>query len=267
MLTASGLRSVREGPIDDSNGMSDESMRNHIRPEPNVAHHSAGRLLSRPGATIATGASGTHRLGVERDRDGFLLVPEGYDQSRPAPLAVMLHGAGGSATQAAGLLRELVDDTGIIVLAPDSRLQTWDMLVGGWGPDIAFIDQALERTFSRYAVDANRLAIGGFSDGASYALSAGLANGDLFTHILAFSPGFAAPPSQQGQPSIYVSHGTRDQVLPIDSCSRRLVPVLEDAGYTITYHEFDGPHTVPPEITLEALNWFLGGTETMTTSH
>jgi phospholipase/carboxylesterase len=89
------------------------------------------------------------------------------------------------------------------------------------------------------------VALGGFSDGASYALSLGLTNGDLFTHLIAFSPGFMAPGGEVGRPRCYVAHGTRDAVLPIDRCSRRLVPVLERAGYAVRYHEFDGPHTVP----------------------
>ena len=265
-LTAGGLRSVREGQIDDPNGTSINTVQNHVRPEPNMVLHSAGRLRARPGTSTIAGPTGFHPLGIEKSRDGFLLVPESYDPGSPVPLAVMLHGAGGSANQAAGLLRELVNSIGVIVLAPDSRMQTWDMLVGGWGPDVAFIDRALEQTFSRYTIDPSRLAIGGFSDGASYALSLGLANGDLFNHILAFSPGFAAPPSQQGEPLIYVSHGTKDQVLPINSCSRRFVPILTDAGYDITYHEFDGPHTVPPEIALEALTWFLEPTTMTRTS-
>ena len=118
------------------------------------------------------------------------------------------------------------------------------------------IDRALEHVFSRYAVDLERLAIGGFSDGASYALSLGITNGDLFTHAIAFSPGFMAPAGQSGSPRIFVSHGTRDNVLPIDSCSRRIVPQLERAGYDVLYREFEGGHTISPEIALEAVGWF-----------
>lgn len=40
----------------------------------------------------------------------------------------------------------------------------------------------------QYAVDASRVCASGFSDGASYALTLGAANGQLFTHIAAFSP-------------------------------------------------------------------------------
>ena len=132
------------------------------------------------------------------------------------------------------------------------------MLVGGYGPDVEFIDRALEQTFDRLAVNAGRLAVEGFSDGASYALSLGLTNGDLFTHVIAFSPGFMAPAAQRGEPRLYISHGTRDEVLPIDSCSRRIAPQARRAGYDLRYHEFDGPHTVPPEIAREALGWFAG---------
>jgi phospholipase/carboxylesterase len=53
-----------------------------------------------------------------------------------------------------------------------------------------------------------------------------------------------------------VSHGTRDGVLPIDRCSRRIVPDLERGGCEVGYREFDGGHTIPPEAALEAVGWF-----------
>jgi predicted esterase len=67
-----------------------------------------------------------------------------------------------------------------------------------------------------------------------------------------------APAAQHGTPRIFVSHGTQDRVLPIERCSRRVVPQLERAGYDVLYHEFDGPHTVPPEIARQAARWFAG---------
>ena len=102
-----------------------------------------------------------------------------------------------------------------------------------------------------------RRAVVGFSDGASYALSLGPTNGDLFTRVIAFSPGFASPGARRGMPPVFVSHGTRDGVLPIERCSRRIVPRLEREGYEVCYREFDGPHTVPRSIAHEALGWFV----------
>jgi len=36
-----------------------------------------------------------------------------------------------------------------------------------------------------------------------------------------------------------------------------VVPRLRQASYDVTYQEFDGPHTVPPEIAQAAVAWFL----------
>jgi phospholipase/carboxylesterase len=131
------------------------------------------------------------------------------------------------------------------------------VIFGEYGADVMFIASALQETFRQYAVDSYRLAVEGFSDGASYALSIGLANGDLFTHVLAFSPGFMAPAVQTGAPRVFVSHGIQDQVLRIDVCSRRLVPRLERAGYDVRYEEFSGGHSVPEEVARDAIEWFL----------
>jgi predicted esterase len=172
------------------------------------------------------------------------------------PLALLFHGAGGVAEYGLSLLQGLADKANLLLLAPASRGPTWDIIQHDYGPDVAHIDQALEHVFTRYAVDPTHLAIGGFSDGASYALSLGLTNGDLFTHIMAFSPGFMAPARRGGKPRIFISHGTRDDVLPIDACSRQIVPQLRRSGYDVRYREFDGPHTVPPAITQEAKSRF-----------
>ena len=218
-----------------------------------------GRLTARPRQVTAAAPSGLQQLKLEGQRDGFIYVPHGYRADRPAPLMVMLHGAGGNARHSIPLLQHLAEGAGLILLAPDSRVQTWDVIMGGYGPDVAYIDHALEQTFGRYHVDPTRIAIGGFSDGASYALSLGVTNGDLFTHVIAFSPGFISPASGHGLPALFISHGTQDRVLPIEACSRKIVPRVKRAGYRVRYREFDGPHTVPPEIAGEAIAWFLKG--------
>ncbi|MDQ3930178.1 MAG: alpha/beta hydrolase-fold protein [Chloroflexota bacterium] len=213
---------------------------------------------ARPVGSRPTGGlpPGVHPLGIGSKRDGLVYVPAGYRDDRPARLVLLLHGAGGNAQGGISLLQSLADTANMVLLAPESRLRTWDVIVSDYGPDVAFIDKALAETFSRYAVDPSHVAIGGFSDGASYALSLGLTNGDLFTHIISFSPGFMVPTRFEGKPRIFNSHGTHDSVLPIDVCSRRIVPKLERLGYDVRYREFEGPHTVPPEIAREAVTWF-----------
>jgi phospholipase/carboxylesterase len=216
-----------------------------------------GRLRARPAAGAAGAAPVGLRLLDDAGRDGYLYVPAMYRAGRPAPLALLLHGAGEDARDGLALLRGQADGAGLILVALTSRGPTWDVVGRGrYGSDVAAIDQALKQTFSRYAVDPAHVAVGGYSDGASYALSLGIANGDLFTHVLAFSPGFMAPTAQRGSPRVFVSHGTRDGWLPIDRCSRRIVPQLERTGYDVRYREFEGGHVVPFEIGREAVDWF-----------
>ena len=215
-----------------------------------------GRLQVRLRDPVGTAPAGTSPLGLTTRRDALLRVPPLPPGAGPAPLVLLLHGAGGDAAGGMSLLADLADAAGVVLVATSSRGTTWDVLVDDFGVDVEMAGLALEAASERVAVDPDRIAIGGFSDGASYALSLGLTNGDVFGHVLAFSPGFAAPAGMVGRPRCFVSHGTRDGVLPIDRCSRRIVPRLRGGGYDVTYHEFDGGHEVPPAIARDGLDWF-----------
>jgi phospholipase/carboxylesterase len=188
------------------------------------------------------------RIGIGKKRDGAVYVPASAP-AKGAPLVVYLHGAGGSGARAIERLIEHADRLGMIVIAPDSRGRTWGFSGSGATADLVFIDQAIDRIMTAHKVDERRVGIAGFSDGASMALSWGLINGKLFSAIAAFSPGFinlAKDPI--GKPRIFISHGRQDQILPIERCGRRLASELRKAGYSVDYREFDGDHTIPPEI-------------------
>ena len=157
----------------------------------------AARLLSRPSTPGRLAPPGTHDLG-----GALLRVPSG---DGPFRLVVLLHGAGGKARAAMDLLAP--HDESLALLAPSSRGGTWDLIAGGWGPDVRAIDAALAETFDGVPVSA--VAVGGFSDGASYALSLGMANGDLVDAVVALSPGFAGPPAPVGAPARGVSFSER----------------------------------------------------------
>jgi phospholipase/carboxylesterase len=213
-----------------------------------------GRLTARPGSNTDTSlASGPLGLGDGR-RDGVIQMPAAPVTGK-VPLLVFLHGATQSG---AGLLRRIgpaADQAGVAVLAPDSRGTTWDAIADDFGEDVTFLNRALDFVFARLYVDPARIAIGGFSDGASYALSLGLANGDLFPRIVACSPGFVIQAPAVERPRVFVSHGTADQILPIDQCSRVIVPRLRSRGYDVTYREFEGRHELPADIASDAIRW------------
>jgi phospholipase/carboxylesterase len=221
---------------------------------------SDGHVLSRPPKEPppVPAATGAQPLGLDSGRDGVIYLPPGL--TGPAPLLVLLHGATGSA---AGITRRteafaLADELKMVILAPDSRERTWDAIRGHFGPDVEFLDKALAKLFETVPIDKKRIGIGGFSDGASYAISLGLQNGDLFTHVAAFSPGFFVGNQRRGRPIFYISHGKRDEILPFDTTSLRIVPELENASYSVRFKAFDGPHTVPAAIAREAFEWIAG---------
>ena len=215
-----------------------------------------GRLHTRQSPATEPTKPGAYPLGLRRDRDGVLYLPPQYSHGTPIPLVLLLHGAGGSGTRIVRRFQAYADDLGIAFVAPDSTSATWDRndrLVS----DVEFIDRALAVAFRRVSTTADRLRIGGFSDGASYSLSVGLTNGDLFPRILALSPGFCGPAQERGKPLLYFTHGTRDDILPIEITSRRIVPMLQRAGYSVEYHEFDGMHETPPDVTRPAFEWLV----------
>ncbi|HEY1912776.1 MAG TPA: alpha/beta hydrolase-fold protein [Vicinamibacterales bacterium] len=210
-----------------------------------------GRLDARPLNNIATSLK-SGPLGLGGERDGVVQMPSAAS-SGPLPLLLFLHGATQNGARMLQRIGPPADQAGVVVVAPDSRATSWDAIRGTFAEDVEYLNRVLMHVFSRVAVDPARVSIGGFSDGASYALSLGLANGDLFPRVAACSPGFVVSATPHGRAKFFVSHGTNDQILPIDQCSRVIVPRLRSMGYDVTFREFEGRHEMPPDVLVEAI--------------
>jgi phospholipase/carboxylesterase len=221
--------------------------------------HAGGRLspLSQPAGKEAVRPGLSRVLKGQRGRDAWLYVPE--EHKRFLPLLVLLHGASGNAQQMLEHFQGPAEVHGVALLLPESRGNTWDLLQGGLGQDLVFIDKAIAAVSGLFPVDAKHFGIGGFSDGASYALSLGIANGDQFSHILAFSPGCMLVPVIRGYPPTFMAHGLEDHVQNIELCSRRVVETLRQEKVDLRYREFPDGHTIPRDLAAEALGWFSQG--------
>ena len=99
----------------------------------------SGVLLTQPKLKQSMGvtARGLQALGLTTKRDPLLYVPPTYQQEQPAPLVVILHGAGGDAAGGLRLLKHLADANGLILLAPAARQKTWDVISGRYGTDMS----------------------------------------------------------------------------------------------------------------------------------
>lgn len=227
----------------------------------------AGPALSArpPSAAIAKPET---RSGVLQLAGGaYAYLPKGRTAA-PAPVLVALHGAGGEAAQVLESFRGAAEADGIILVIPQSAKGTWDMIEDlksrlglelnvqpRYGKDLKAIDAALADLFTRVAVDPDRIGIMGFSDGATYALSVGTANPELFRRVIAFSPGPAFLGKSAPGQSVFISHGENDKVLPF-SVARGHVSKLKVRKVPVAFERFNGGHEVPKAIKDKAFAFF-----------
>jgi len=206
----------------------------------------------RSASSAATGLQHLEGTGLR----GLFYVPRSYRPDEALPVLILLHGGGHHASDWFGSYGRRAEKGRFIIVAPDSFGRTWGS-TGDFKPDVARINGALAAVFSRYAADPDRIAVGGFSDGASYALSLGLFNGDRVRGAIAFSQGYFLDQQGRGHPSFFISHGLQDTMLPIEG-SRSYVELLRKGGYTVVYREFSGGHEVPPSLSDVAMSWVEG---------
>lgn len=223
-------------------------------------------LTARPPA--APIANSDKRNGVLTLAGGaYAYLPKGLT-GKPAPLLVSLYGAGGQPNQVLEVYKPYADQYGFILLIPVSAKGTWDMIEDlksrlgvelnvqpRYGKDLKAIDTALADVFTKVAVDPQKVGIAGFSDGATYALSVGTANPDLFKTIIAFSPGPAFVGRNVAGQHIFISHGEGDKVLSFAN-SRGNAARLRVKSAQVVFEKFAGGHEVPKDIREKALAFF-----------
>lgn len=197
----------------------------------------------------------------------FAYLPKGLTGA-PAPLLVVFYGAGGQASDVLASFRADADRDGFVLLIPTTRGATWDMIedlqrrfgaemnvTPRYGKDLKALDEALADVFAKVAIDPARIGVMGFSNGATYALSVGTANPQLFHTVIAFSPGPAFLGKYDPTQRIFISHGENDEVLPY-SYTRAIVGRLRVRKVAITFESFKGGHSVPKDIHAKGIAFF-----------
>lgn len=225
-----------------------------------AAEPASAQLQARPAVVAMTLLPGVSQIGKNA---------QAYRPKNAAagalPLVVLLHGAGGDAYRFLTDFKGIADRRGAILLALKSSRPTWDLQPrsgGGasFGRDATNLDAALAELFAKAPVDRERVVLLGFSDGASYALSLGLANPQLFRGIVALSTGGVfMPRSVDETQRLFIAHGRRDPVLPFANVERRIVPGLERSGLDPHVRWFNGGHVMDPDAIDEGLDFALEG--------
>ncbi len=229
------------------------------------ADASAAPLLDARPSGVERDAGRTGVFGISANgADAAVFVPASYDAATPAPLLVLLHGAHQQGRELLAAFRREAEAQGAIVIAPNSQRSTWDLIDSyarngaegmGFGADVGRIDGLLAEVFAGYAIDPDRVAIAGFSDGASYALSLGLNNTGLFGSIAAIAPGLLSSWPADARTRILLVHGQRDRVLPVELSRDGLAPQLRAAGLEVEVSIHDGGHVLTDQIILDTFAW------------
>ncbi|MBA3402338.1 MAG: phospholipase [Actinobacteria bacterium] len=199
---------------------------------------------------------GEHPLSLGDGRVARLRVTPGPSK-KPRGLILAFHGAGGSPREGLYVFREAWKEPGLVLLAPGALGTTWSALHNLQDRDLETVNRALAETWERCRIDRSRMAVGGFSDGATHALSIGLQNGAIFRSVMALSPGGLLDVAHRGKPRVFIAHGTGDDVLPYARTRRSIVPGLRGSGYSVTFRSFAGGHEVPTSISRAAVRWYL----------
>ena len=222
-----------------------------------TVHPEHARLSVVPSAPTQETEPGKYSIDSAGNLLAFLQVPPQYDPATEWPLVVALHGAGITASGPMNFLGPYADEFGFVLLAPNARAATWDVMTQDYGNDIAVIDQVLTQVFSQVRIDPQRIFLEGFSDGASYALGVGLTNDQLFKKVVAFSPGFICPYVTGSTQPVFVSHAQQDPILSFTNTKEKIVPKLESEAHAVEFVEYDGGHSVPPGVARSAMNWLF----------
>jgi predicted esterase len=206
-----------------------------------------------------------------------LFTPDEIETGRRYPLLAVLHGAGRREELLMKAYRDEAERRQALFLIPRSFHPTWDLITAATQgaeasaagdapsarPDLDFLEHAYDLIFRRYPVDAERLGLLGYSDGASYALSVGLSNPQLFRAVMGWAAGFVAIENEAAapgvpRPAVLVEYGTHDELFPFDQVALPMREQLEAFGCAVTFRvDQGGRHWPSGEFQQEALDWFF----------
>ena len=159
-------------------------------------------------------------------------------RSEPAPLLVVLHGAGGNGEAMAAAWQEVADQAGVIVAAPNALdAQRWQGAEDGPG----FVHRVVEDVASRNRIDRRRVYLFGHSAGAHFALYMGLLESEYFAAVAVHAGALSDDPKKLGATMrrpipIALWSGSDDRLVPVYAV-RATMKLLQSIGAPVELHE------------------------------
>jgi phospholipase/carboxylesterase len=194
------------------------------------------------------------------------------------PLILLLHGYGSNEEDLFSFAAELPDEYYII-----SARAPYDLQYGSYAwyainfdaDENKFSDneqarasrnliaQFIDELTINYPIDTANITLLGFSQGAVLSYAVALSHPEKIQKVIALS-GYISDAifekeylkNDLSKLKIFASHGTVDQVIPID-WARKTKPFLDKLGIASVYKEYPIGHGISPQIFADFKNWLL----------
>ena len=202
-------------------------------------------------------------------------VREPLKKTENPPLVLMLHGYGADMNDLFTFAAEL-PETALVISAQAPHRLPW----GGYawwplemGPDgklkrdvvqarkaVVQVQEFISEVAKEFEFDTDRFFLLGFSQGGMMSYGLALADPERYAGVMALSSYLldglsdSVPTARSPLPPFFVSHGTQDQVLPVEG-ARESRARLESWGAEVEYHEYPMPHGINPDNLNDLLKW------------
>lgn len=125
----------------------------------------------------------------------------------------------------------------------------------------AQVAETVKQAASQLGVPAERTVVGGFSQGGIMALSLLLTQPQLAAAAMVWHGRLlsdalvpAAPGAALAGRALWISHGTRDEVIPL-SHAHAMRNAVAPLAATLTYREYPEVHTIHPQELADSMAW------------
>ena len=204
------------------------------------------------------------------------LIREPKELKEKNPVLILLHGYGSNEEDLFSFASELPEEYFVISVRAPYDLQPYghawyaihfdadqnkfsDDEQAKQSRDIiaSFVDEICEK----YPIDTSKVTLIGFSQGAILSSAVALSYPEKISRVVMLSgylndkilvEDYTKKDNKHLQ--FYVSHGTVDQVIPVD-WARKTKPFIENLGLPIDYKEYPVGHGVAPQNFFDFKNW------------
>ena len=122
----------------------------------------------------------------------------------------------------------------------------------------AILEELIAREIER-GISVDKIVIAGFSMGGAIAINTALHTKEKLAGLLALSTSLPLPSEIEGSGGdrglpVFMAHGSFDPMLPMQ-WGQKSAERLQEAGFTVEWHDYPMAHAVCPEEIRDIANW------------